>query len=132
MLTGGEKIYLVGGGRNYEMTVQELAEYLAGAGASVTVAGITDAGDAGREILKASTQVQAQRAAGATDIGVALFTSTSPLMAATAVGTATTSVRGCVLKGSAVANSAATDVAGVNTVLNNLLASLRTAGLIST
>lgn len=34
-------------------------------------------------------------------------------------------------QGAAVANSTATDVAGVNTVLNNLLASLRAAGIIA-
>ena len=44
---------------------------------------------------------------------------------------ANSSTIGGVKQGVAVANSAATDVAGVNTVLNALLASLRTAGVIA-
>lgn len=44
---------------------------------------------------------------------------------------ATATVIGGVKKGTAVANSSATDVAGVNTVLNALLASLRAAGTLS-
>lgn len=44
---------------------------------------------------------------------------------------ATTAAIGGVKEGVAVANSAATDVAGVNTVLNALLASLRTSGAIA-
>lgn len=134
MLTGEEKIYLVGGGRNYDMKVAELAEYLAGQGVSVTIVAndISDASDVGKNVLKAATQVLAQRALGATDIGVALFTSTNQLMAATAIGNASTTTRGCVYQAAARANSAATDVPGVNTVLNDLLAKLRTAGVLAT
>lgn len=44
---------------------------------------------------------------------------------------ATTSALGGVKQGAAVANSSANDVAGVNTVLNALLASLRSSGVIA-
>ena len=45
---------------------------------------------------------------------------------------ATDAARGSVLKAASRADSAATDVAGVNTVLNDLLAKLRAAGIIAT
>lgn len=44
---------------------------------------------------------------------------------------ATTSVKGVVKQAAARADSAASDVAGVNTVLNDLLAKLRTAGILA-
>ena len=53
-------------------------------------------------------------------------------LAVAVIPAATTAVKGSVLKAASRADSAATDVAGVNTVLNDLLAKLRAAGIIAT
>ena len=45
---------------------------------------------------------------------------------------ATTATRGTVLQAAARANSAAADVAALNVIFNDLLAKLRTAGILAT
>lgn len=100
-----------------------------GSGGTVTVDNITDATATGKAVLKSADATAARTAIGAGTSSLAIGTTGTTAAAGNRAAAAGTT--GMVLKGAAVADSAATDVAGVNTVLNALLASLRAAGSIS-
>lgn len=103
---------IVSSGLPLRVELVDLAAFLGGAsgGLTVTVSQISNGGATGKAILLA-----ADKATAATAIGNA------------AVG----GVKGLVAMGVAVPNSTATDVPGLVTNFNSLLASLRTAGVIA-
>lgn len=70
-------------------TKEAIKTYLDIGGGSVTVDSITDAGTAGKDVLRAATAVAARNAMGATTIGNSLFTATTTQAARTAIGATT-------------------------------------------
>lgn len=70
-------------------TKEAIKTYLDIGGGSVTVDSITDAGTAGKDVLRAATAVAARTAMGATTIGNNLFTATTTQQARTAIGATT-------------------------------------------
>lgn len=86
-------------------------------GGSITADQITDATTVGKSVIRATDAAAARTAIGA---------GTPYVLPA-----ATTSVNGGVKMAAAQANTAATDVAGLVTDINALLAKLRAAGLLA-
>ena len=102
---------------------------------TVTSDDITDATTVGKGVLTAADAAAARTAIGAGTSNLTIGTTATTAMAGNTVipaaytlPNAAASTRGGVLAGAAVADSSATDVDGVNTVLNALLASLRASG----
>lgn len=139
-------------------TIEELAS--GGSGGTVTTAQITDATTVGKAVLTATDASAAQTAIGATTVGKAVMTAADAAAARTAIGAGTSnlvigsgatqamagntvipaaytlpnasaSVRGGVLQAVTQAASTATDVAGLVTDFNALLAKLKTAGIVA-
>lgn len=106
---------------NEKQAFLRLANEVVGGSAAVTAAQITDASTVGRTVLTSGN------GAGLTALNAAQLTTGSVPVAR--LPTATTSARGAVLQGVAVANAAA---APTKAEFDALLASLRTAGVIAT
>lgn len=100
-------------------------------GGEVTSADITDATTVGRSVLTAADAAAARAAIGAGTSNLTIGTTASTAKAGDYTPpNATTSTRGLVLMGAAVAD--ATDESDVVAQLNALLASLRAAGMLAT
>lgn len=97
-------------------------------GGDITSSQITDATTVGKAVLTAADAAAARTAIGAGTSSLVIGTTSTTAMAGNAA--ATTSVIGGVKKMAAQADSTATDVAGLVTDFNALLAKARTAGLI--
>ncbi|EOA8081177.1 head fiber protein [Escherichia coli] len=97
-------------------------------GGDITSSQITDATTVGKAVLTAADAAAARTAIGAGTSSLVIGTTSTTAMAGNAA--ATTSVIGGVKKMAAQADSTATDVAGLVTDFNALLAKARAAGLI--
>ncbi|MES3389875.1 head fiber protein [Enterobacter hormaechei] len=103
----------------------------------ITSSQITDATDTGKAVLTAAGKDEARAAIGAGTSNLTIGTTATTAMAGnTAIPpeytlpAATATTLGGVKQGDAVADSVATDAAGVVADLNELLASLRKAGVL--
>ena len=113
---------------------KSLMDYLASQGGSTTVtsAQITDATTVGRNVLTAATAAAARAAIGAGTSDLTIGTTATTAKAGNYTPpNATTTVKGLVNQAAARADSTATDVDGLVTDFNDLLAKLRTAGILA-
>lgn len=121
---------------------KSLAEYVAqqAAGDTVTAAQITDSTTVGRAVLTAANAAAALSAVGGlspTGNGSGLTALngtqiTSGTIPPARIADATTGAKGLVNQAAARADSAAVDTAALNVIFNDLLAKLRTAGILAT
>lgn len=123
---------------------QTLVNYVAdavagGGGGDITASQITDSTAVGRSVLTAANAAAALTAVGGlspTGNGSGLTALngtqiTSGTIPPARIANATTGAKGLVSQAAAQANSTATDVAGLVTDFNALLAKLRTAGVLA-
>jgi hypothetical protein len=103
-----------------------------GGSSTVTSNDITDATAVGKQVLTAASTAAARTAIGAGTSNLAIgTTSTSAKAGDYAPPLATTAAAGTVKMAATQANSTATDVAGLVTDLNALLAKLKAAGIMA-
>ncbi|UFK09585.1 hypothetical protein [Xanthomonas phage DES1] len=124
-MAANEKLF--GFNTTQKNSLMDYIEENAGSGTTVTAAGITDSTATGRSLITATDAAAARTTIGSNSAA----NLTAGTVAPARLPNATTSARGVVLQAAARADSTATDVAGVNTVLNDLLAKLRTAGILA-
>lgn len=120
---------------------KSLTEFLeqADAGDTVTASQISDSTATGRAVLTAANAAAALTAVGGLSptgngSGLTALNATQLTTGTVPVArlpNATTAARGVVLQATARADSAAADVAALNVIFNDLLAKLRTAGILA-